>query len=203
MPFTYKHDFFVSYPHMPPDNIVPDFVNELVKAIRYLRTGDQIPEPVYVDKERLRPGFRWKPELARALCHSRAMLAVYTSDYFSREYCAREWDMMAELETKRLGKSTHSMIIPILFRVPKNKSGKYDLPDPMTDLQYEDFNSILRPRQQFKTVGTTRQVDKIISRINDLRRLSSDPRMDCNTQSFSTKTPTLFSPTDPYVKWGS
>ena len=67
MPCVYKHDFFVSYPHMPDGNIVMKFVDELVRAIEFLRTGPRLPEPVYRDATRLLPGFRWETELARAL----------------------------------------------------------------------------------------------------------------------------------------
>src|SRR6185295_732253 len=94
MPCIYQHDFFVSYPHMPAENILTEFVEEFVRVIKFLRTGDKLPEPIYVDKERLKPGFHWPTELSRALCHSRAMLAIYTEDYFSSEYCAREWEAM-------------------------------------------------------------------------------------------------------------
>jgi hypothetical protein len=202
MPSVYKHDFFVSYPHMPHENILTEFVDELVKKIRYLRTGDQLPEPVYVDKERLKPGFRWKPELARALCHSRAMLAIYTADYFSREYCVREWDVMTELEGKRLGKSARSMIIPILFRAPSDHRGEPDLPALMKDLHYEDFRSILAPKRHFRNMNVIKQVANVLSRIDDLRRLSREPKVDCDSYNFRSKSPVLLTPPDPYSSWG-
>ena len=116
MPCIYQHDFFVSYPNMSTENIVTEFVEELVKAIEHQRTGEKLPKPVYMDKARLEPGFRWKPELSRALCHSRAMLAVYTDDYFSSVYCLGEWDAMADLELKRLSRPVQSMIIQFLLR---------------------------------------------------------------------------------------
>jgi hypothetical protein len=181
MPCIYHHDFFVSYPHMPKENILTEFVEELVKSINFLQTGDKLAESVYIDKERLMPGFRWKSELSRALCHSRAMLAVYTDDYFSRVYCLSEWDAMVDLEIKRLGKPAHSMIIPILLRASEDNRGNPVLPERMNGLHYEDFRSILAPKQQFGSIKVRQKVERILKRINDLRRNSPDPKVDCDT----------------------
>jgi hypothetical protein len=181
MPCIYQHDFFVSYPHMEEENILTEFVEEMVRTIKFLRTGDKLPEPVYIDKQRLKPGFRWHQELARALCHSRAMLAVYTEDYFSREYCLREWGAMVDLELKRIGKSARGMIIPIILRASEDERGEPVLPKAIKDLQYEDFRSILAPRQQFATVRVRTKVQRILKRIDDLRKQSQDPRIDCDT----------------------
>ena len=170
MPCVYKHDFFVSYPHMPDGNIVMKFVDELVRAIEFLRTGPRLPEPVYRDATRLLPGFRWGMELARALCHSRAMLAVYTDEYFTREYCQAEWNAMVELEMRRLGKSATSMIIPILFRAANDGQGNPVLPAMMSGLQYEDFRTILSPEQQMRTVRSRQKVQRLLTRIDDLVR---------------------------------
>lgn len=203
MPCVYEHDFFVSYPHMLGENILNEFVEELVKTICFLRTGDKLPEPVYIDRERLKPGFSWKPELARALCHSRAMLAVYTADYFAREYCVREWDAMLDLEMKRLGQSTRGMIIPIIFRAPVDRRGEPILPDRLRDLQYEDFRSILAPKQQFATLKVRKKVANLLERIDDLRRQSQDPRVDCNSYTFLLQSPVLLPPQDPFAGWTS
>jgi TIR domain len=181
MPCSYHHDFFVSYPNMPEENILTEFVDELVRTIKFLRTGDKLAEPVYVDRERLAPGFRWKTELSQALCRSRALLCVYTEDYFSREYCVREWEVMADLELKRLGRPARSMIIPILLRAPEDHRGGAILPEQLRDLQYEDFRSILAPRQQFATIRVRKQVQRLLKRIDDLRRQSVDPIVDCDS----------------------
>ncbi|MBW8874334.1 MAG: toll/interleukin-1 receptor domain-containing protein [Acidobacteria bacterium] len=181
MPCIYQHDFFISYPNMSTENIVTEFAEELVKAIEHQRTGERLPMPVYMDKARLEPGFRWKPELSRALCHSRAMLAVYTDDYFSSVYCLGEWDAMVDLELKRLGKPVHSMIIPILLRASEDDYKKPILPERMKELQYEDFRSILAPKQQFKNIKVLEKVQRLLKRINDLRKQSQNPKVDCDT----------------------
>jgi hypothetical protein len=188
---------------MPGENILNEFVEELVKTIRFLRTGDKLLEPIYIDRERLKPGFTWKPELARALCRSRAMLAVYTADYFAREYCVREWDAMLDLEVKRLGRSTRGMIIPIILRAPTDRRGEPLLPDRLTGLQYEDFRSILAPKQQFTTVKVRKKISRLMDRIEDLRRHSRDPQIDCTTYNFKAKSPVLLPPQDPFAGWTS
>jgi len=106
----YKHDIFISYPHMPQANLVTAFVDALVKTLEFLRVADSFPVPVYLDKQRLQPGFRWHPALSKALCQSRCMIAVYTDVYFSREYCLREWTAMTELEMKRVGKRSNAKV---------------------------------------------------------------------------------------------
>lgn len=185
MPCVYKHDFFVSYPHMPEGNIVVEFVEALVSTINFLRVGDRLQEPVYRDATRLQPGFKWRSELARALCHSRAMLAVYTDDYFTREYCQAEWNTMVELELKRMQKTTRGMIIPILFRSANDVIGNPLLPAMMAGLQYEDFRSILAPTQQMRTVKNRAKVQRLLDRINDLRTQSNNPGVDCDSFEFS------------------
>jgi hypothetical protein len=198
MPCVYQHDFFVSYPHMPDANLLTEFVQELVKTICYLRTGDKLPVPVYIDRDRLQPGFRWKKELARALCHSRAMLAIYTDDYFSREYCQKEWDAMVDLEIKRLGRSARSMIIPILLRATEDEQGEPILPERMKDMQYEDFRSIVNPRQQFTSIKTRKKIERLLKRINDLRKQSQDPRVDCDAYDLATVVAITSPPSDVY-----
>ena len=190
MPCVYQHDFFVSYPRMPEGNIVNSFVEELVQAIGFLRvSGERLPVPVYRDVNDLRPGHRWHPELARALCRSRAMLAIYTDEYFSREYCLAEWNAMVELERRRLGQSAHSMIIPVLFRCQADAQGNLILPASMAGLQYEDFRSILSPAQQMRNIKSRQKVQRIVDRINDLRQRSLDPGFDCESFDFPTPQP--------------
>lgn len=205
MPCIYEHDFFVSYPHMPEENILIEFVEELVHTIRKLRDSAEPLEPVYLDRERLKPGFRWKPELAKALCHSRAMLVVYTADYFAREYCVHEWDAMLDLEMKRVGQTSRSMIIPIVFRAPSDKHGHPLLPERMQDLQVSDdsdFRSILTPKKQFANLRVRRKVSALLARIDELRRKSPDPKVDCDSYTFLTQSQVLEPPRDSFAGWG-
>jgi hypothetical protein len=189
MPCVYQHDFFVSYPHVPGENRLNEFVEELVKAIRF-QLAEEPYEPVYRDLERLKPGFVWKTELSHALCHSRCMLAVYTDGYFSREYCLREWDAMVDLEIKRVGATSRRMIIPILLRAAKDVEGKLILPSRMQELEYEDFSSISWPRQQFRNLSTKNKVLKLVERVDDLKRRSKDPGVDCASyEAFLVSTP--------------
>ena len=126
----YEHDIFISYPHMPEEHLIIEFVEELAKTLKFLRVATDLPEPVYLDRERFSLAFTWHQALSTALCHSRCMLAVYIDIYFSREYCMREWAGMIELEKKRIGKRIDAMIIPILLRAREDKGGKPILPAP-------------------------------------------------------------------------
>lgn len=206
MPCIYEHDFFVSYPHpgtpedypiTPEANLLTEFVDELAKTIRFLRTGDRLPEPVYVDRKRLQPGFSWDPELAKAICRSRALLVVYTDDYFAREYCLREWEAMRELEARRVGKTSRSMVIPLLLRASTNERNEPILPQEMRELQYEDFRSILAPRKQFTQIKVRQKVERLLHRINDLKRQSPDPRVDCDSYDLPPARPPVMVPPMP------
>jgi len=166
---------------MPRENLLSEFVEELVREICFQRVGEPVAEPVYLDRQRLLPGFVWASELSRALCHSRCMLAVYTDQYFSREYCLREWDAMVDLEIKRVGGTSRRMIIPILLRAATNEDGDLVLPERMRELEYEDFRSIIAPKQQFRTLGAKKKVEKLLKRIDDLKRHSKSPIVDCDS----------------------
>ena len=79
-----------------------------------------LDEEVYVDSERLKPGYEYNEELAQAICESVCMIVVYSPRYERHEYCLREFTAMERIEEKRralLGEKGHGrrFIIPIVF----------------------------------------------------------------------------------------
>jgi TIR domain-containing protein len=86
-------------------------------------------EELYIDEERLLPGYHYNEELARAICESVCMVVVYSPRYERQEYCTREFEAMEQLEKRRgvlLGKAVdpaHGFIIPIILR------GDDDIPE--------------------------------------------------------------------------
>jgi hypothetical protein len=87
--------------------------------------GFFIVERVYIDKDRLKPGYNYNEALSKAICESACMIVVFTSLYESSDYCLREFLTMEQIEEKRkqmLGnkyESTHRMIIPQHHCKPK------------------------------------------------------------------------------------
>lgn len=205
MPCSYQYDFFVSYPSAPDENIVVDFIKALVRTLNYLYTGDRQSELAYVDRYQLAPGVRWNAEISRALCRSRALLCIYTEEYFSHEYCVREFAAMEELEVRRIGRSTRSMILPVLLRAPEDLRGRPILPERLQGFHYLDLRSISSPALQFKNVGVRNKVERLLQRLVDLRRQSADPIVDCESyDALSLPAPVLPAPAEAFGgSWAS
>jgi hypothetical protein len=89
-----------------------------------------LDEEVYIDEDRLLPGYRYDEALAKAICQSICMIVVYTPKYERHSYCRREFAAMERIERSRkelLGDRADAevnMIIPVIFRGSED-----DLPD--------------------------------------------------------------------------
>jgi len=130
---------FISYPHVAGD-MVKGFAEQLYHALENEIGAYFDHQPVFIDKLRLKPGFEWERELAKALCKSVCMIVVYVPTYQDKIYCLREFLAMESIVNKRrkmLGQNypgSHRMIIPFLLRGDPN-----DLPPKIKTIQYCDF----------------------------------------------------------------
>jgi hypothetical protein len=122
---AFKYSCFVSYCH-GQHGLVTGFIDQLVSALK-AELEAFLDEEVYIDSERLKPGYKYNEKLAEAICQSVCMLVVYSPRYERHEYCIREYEAMAQIEQKRtalLGASDgRGFIIPIILR------GADDIPD--------------------------------------------------------------------------
>lgn len=114
-----KYACFISYAHGTGKYVVP-FVEALHEELES-QLESVCDEKVYLDKERLRPGYEYNEKLAEAICHSACMIVVYTPIYGQHDYCLREFKAMEQLEKKRrklLGNVAkgHRLIIPVVFK---------------------------------------------------------------------------------------
>ncbi len=81
-----------------------------------------LDEEVYIDRDRLQPGYQFNEALARALCESACMIVVYVPRYEKHTYCLREYAAMEALEKQRrqlLGQTPNpdwGFIIPVILR---------------------------------------------------------------------------------------
>src|SRR6185436_9660597 len=79
-------------------------------------------EQIYVDEDRLKPGYKFNEKLASAICQSVCMIVVYSPRYAQHDYCVREFEGMELLEQRRhqlLGTAADQgkgFIIPIVLR---------------------------------------------------------------------------------------
>ena len=120
---TLKYGCFISYPHVTDPEIIRNFEAELLRELNMWNLQG-LQKPVYRDETRLKGGAFFNAALARALCESVCMIAVYIPGYFNakRIDCGREYRAMEKLERRRLQSlnrklsKENGLIIPIIFR---------------------------------------------------------------------------------------
>jgi hypothetical protein len=111
---------FISYCHGQQE-LTQKFIDQLTRAIKsYLEPF--LDEEVFIDTERLNPGYVHTEAIADAICKSLCMIVVYSPRYEKHMYCLREFEAMCEVERRRqalLGNGAmqgRRLIIPIIFR---------------------------------------------------------------------------------------
>lgn len=116
----FEYGCFVS--HVSAEEpLMTEFLASLVTALKS-ELEPYIDQPVFVDEERMQPGYRFNEALSRALCASACWIVVYVPQYWNRKYCMRELQAMLDLERSRRGILRNriddrvSMIIPIILR---------------------------------------------------------------------------------------
>lgn len=123
----FKHACFISYRH-PNDHTeesdrdgkshTEEFLSQFCKALTaYLE--QQLECNLYIDSERLKPGFKYNVAIANAIRESVCLVAVLSPRYFKSEYCRREYVFMQQIEEKRRSitgapPEPYSLVIPLL-----------------------------------------------------------------------------------------
>jgi hypothetical protein len=139
-----KYACFISYPHPKQGKEFKKIIDKLEESLAD-QLGYFLDEPIYCDKDRLKPGYNYNEALAKAICESACMIVVFTSLYLSRSYCLREFLAMEQIELERrkiLGEKfdrTRRMIIPIVIKGDPEQ----DLPDKISQIHYWDLTKIL------------------------------------------------------------
>jgi len=150
MPIQYS--CFISYCHGDGD-LIGNFINELVKALTN-ELSSYIDEGVYIDIQRLRPGYKWDVALTKALCGSVCMIVVYYPKYPRHTYCLQEYAGMELIEEERLKllaqvevSKEYGMIIPIVLR-----GNLEDIPQRIRDQrQFADFSKFSTANPEIST----------------------------------------------------
>jgi hypothetical protein len=132
MPLRYS--CFISYCHGEGE-LMRRFINDLTAALKsYL--DPFFDEEIYIDENRLEPGYMYNEALATALCESVCMVVVYAPKYERHAYCRREFEAMERIESRRKQMARVSrekgMIIPVILRgapVPDKLKGRRQLLD--------------------------------------------------------------------------
>jgi len=136
---AFRYACFISYCHGQYD-LVKGFIDQLKTALK-AELDALMNEELYIDEERLLPGYHYNEELAKAICESVCMVVVYMPKYESHEYCMREFEAMELLERKRdqllcaAANASRGFIIPIILR------GNDDIPPKIKRYtHYADFS---------------------------------------------------------------
>jgi hypothetical protein len=135
----FKYSCFISHCHGSGD-LTKNFIEELKKEL-WNTIEQYLDQGVYIDIDRLEPGYKYNEELAQAICQSICMVVVYSPRYAKHSYCLREYTAMEILEERRLRLMEHTfpkewgMIIPILFRGEED-----DIPEKIREhIHFCDF----------------------------------------------------------------
>lgn len=176
---------FISYCHGQQD-LTLKFINQLTHAIKaYLEP--YLDEEVYIDTERLKPGYQHSEAIADAICRSLCMIVVYSPRYEKHKYCLREFEAMREVERNRqalLGKKAmrgKRLIIPIIFRT---RIGG-EIPDELKEADvYCDFSTFTTASSDISEdadyVGQIEKIAQVIvEHYNDLDHADYDITGSC------------------------
>lgn len=179
-----KYSCFISYRH-DSVTMAKEFQDALESELSLL-----INLPVYRDEERLEPGQFFNDALAKALCQSACMVAIYIPRYFefASPYCAREFKAMEYLETQRLTKlkkigisDPNGFIIPVAYRghdiLPKSIKSKRQC------YNFEPYFLGGKTQKGNKNylVSVKNIASYIFNRCQDLNKLPSDPCVGCGS----------------------
>jgi hypothetical protein len=180
MPIT--HSCFLSYPYNV-GNDVERFVTRLETELRD-RGMPYLGMAPYSATERLK-GLKVEAGIARALCESVCMIAVYMPMYERHPFCLREFAAMEAHEFKRrklLGEKLHpeqTMILTIVFRYGGVNGGRV-VPKWIKEGSYFDFSDYaMTARRFFANSKCVSDLETMIKRIvaihAALQTLPEDP----------------------------
>jgi hypothetical protein len=178
MPFEYSS--FISWAHVE-HRLGNAFVESLHEALSQ-EIELHHAAPVYLDRQRLVPGYRFDPALASAMCQSATWVIVFTPRYLKQEFCRREMAAMQVLERRRreaLGphlKREDGLIIPVIFR------GKERLPAEIGTSHYLDLSRFTLARPQISENDTyADEIKRVAGYIARMSELEVDGAHDCTT----------------------
>ncbi len=181
---------FISYCHGQYE-LTKTFIQQLKNALKsYLEPW--LDEEVYIDEERLAPGFQYNEALGRAICESICMIVVYSPRYERHTYCRREFEAMKRVEERRRAllnlpeTSGRGMIIPIVFR------GQPDsLPGEIREhVRYCDFSKFTTATPDIsKNSEYVAEIEKIATFIHEHYLSFKNARLDVCGECHSFKLP--------------
>jgi TIR domain len=136
MPF--RNACFISYA-LSDSEIMRSLVDDLHAALADA-VAMYVDLPVFVDYQRLKPGYRFDEKIAEAICQSVVGIVVFTPSYLQQEWCMRELRAMQLLEQNRLQVLGNAALPGKGFIVPVVLRGSDYLPPEIRDRQFVNFD---------------------------------------------------------------
>jgi hypothetical protein len=172
MPLTYS--CVISHPYDVGDAVI-EFVALLETQLinRGAPVLDLIP---YTAKERL-AGLKVEAGIARALCESVCMIAVYMPTYERRAFCLREFAAMEAYEEERRKvlkdrmRQDQSMTLTIVYR-HRESNGNRMVPSWIRNQSYFDFsNYAMAGKSVFRNPKSIDALETIVRRMSDVKEV--------------------------------
>lgn len=164
-PMNYEYDIFISYSRNTVTGSVwvTDYFLPLFEDYLSLETG--FKPKIFIDKNDIQGGEKWKNKISLALARSKYLLSIWTPLYFTSEWCCRELAVMLE-RSKALNYHTHTH--PAGLVIPVNAWDGEIFPDRVKDIQCFKHSDYVYPSPAFH--GT----EKYLDFQNEMRKLTKE-----------------------------
>lgn len=153
--------FFLSYARVDRDNYLKRFVKLLRETIPR-RTKVKLANIGFFDGDDIEPGDQWTTALETGLQGSQVFVALYSPNYFIRDYCGKEWTIFRS-RLQAISPAPNALpplIIPVLWQPEKLLPDP--LPDAVADVQYkhDDFGDVYSTEGLWQIAKLRKHSDK-------------------------------------------
>src|SRR5687767_6586329 len=96
---AYEHDIFISYKRDPEAlEWIRRFLKPLLTHRVQMELGRSVVVYVHEVGDQVPAGTAWPAELGEVIAHSRVLLALWSGDYLTSEWCRQELSLMLRRE---------------------------------------------------------------------------------------------------------
>lgn len=128
---SYEYDVFFSYKHSPKSLHWHCEVKDCLEEWLTQALGGK-PSRVFMDKEAIATGDRWRRSLQHAIQHSKCLVAIWSPAYFQSPYCLSEWQAFQKRE-EICNLGVQGLVAPIRYH-----DGEF-FPQAAKEIQMTDF----------------------------------------------------------------
>lgn len=115
---AYKHDIFVSYRRDPETLLwIARFFKPIVTHRVRMELKREVDIYVHEVGNQIQAGVAWPADLGETIACSRILIALWSGDYLSSEWCRQELLLMLDRESKtkaRTAANKYGLVIPVI-----------------------------------------------------------------------------------------